>query len=106
MGDLKPFRDEIDALDEQLIDLLSRRFAVVRKVGELKAREGLDVVQSARAEEVLSRVASMAESKNLDPELMRKIWAMMIDQAHVIERQIKEQANNKESGHDRTGTDD
>ena len=89
MGSLKPFRDEIDALDEKLIDLLARRFEIVREVGALKAREGLDVVQSARAQQVLERVSAMAKAKGLDPVLMREIWAMMIARAHVIEEEIK-----------------
>ncbi len=91
MGSLKPFRDEIDALDEQLVTLLARRFAVVREVGRFKAGSDMDVVQSGRAEEVKNRVAEMARAKGLDAEFVRSIWSMMIDHAHVIEKEIKDE---------------
>jgi len=40
---LEQYRKEIDALDIELIDVLSRRIAVVKKVGELKAGTDISV---------------------------------------------------------------
>lgn len=88
MESLKPYRDQIDALDEQIVKLLIERFKVVRAVAELKARENIAVVQSNRAEEVKSRVAAMAEQGGLDGALLRNIYTLMIDHAHVIEDDI------------------
>lgn len=90
MESLKPYRAEIDKLDEQIVKLLIERFKVVRAVAELKARENIAVVQSARAEEVKSRAAAMAEAGGLDGTLLRNIYTLMIDHAHVIEDEIVE----------------
>lgn len=88
MESLKPHRAEIDKLDDQIVKLLIERFKVVRAVAELKARENIAVVQGARAEEVKSRVAAMAETGGLDGGLLRNIYTLMIDHAHVIEDEI------------------
>lgn len=88
MENLKPYRDQIDVLDEQIVKLLVERFKIVRAVAELKAREDIAVVQSDRAEQVKSRVAAMAEAGGLDGALLRNIYTLMIDQAHVIEDAI------------------
>ena len=87
------YRDEIDALDVELIDLLARRISIVRAVGALKSQEDLPVVQSVRAEEVKDRAASMAGAKGLDPDFIRAFYEMMIDHAHVLEHAIVDNAD-------------
>lgn len=88
MNELENYRREIDALDEKLIDLLVRRFQIVQAVGEYKGRTGTNVVQSERAEEVKNRVAQMAAAQGLSPDLVRKMYEMMIDHAHELEHKI------------------
>ena len=85
---LDPLRRRIDAVDDRLIDLLAERFAIVREVAVRKREEGLSVVQPERARLVIERNAERAAAKDLDPDLVRRIWTMMIDAAHVIEDRI------------------
>lgn len=93
MGDqipeeLEGYRVAIDALDVELIDNLAKRFDIVHRVGELKRREGLSVVQAKRAEEVKDRAAALGEARGLDPQFVRSLYEMMIDHAHVLEHEI------------------
>lgn len=90
MSELEEFRKEIDALDVELIDVLARRFEVVRAVGRFKAGTDISVVQPARAQAVKNRAAEMGEAKGLDPAFVRALYEMMIDYAHVIEDEILE----------------
>lgn len=85
MKTLQDYRAEIDVLDEKIVKLLAERFEIVHAVGELKAREGIEVVQTKRAEEVKDRVAAMAEAQGLDGGLLRAIYTLIIDHAHVVE---------------------
>jgi len=85
---LEDYRKEIDALDIELIDVLSRRIDVVRKVGELKAGTDVSVVQPARAQAVKNRAAEMGVSRGLDEAFVRKIYDLMIDHAHELEHDI------------------
>lgn len=91
---LEEFRKEIDALDIELVDVLARRFAVVRAVGRLKSGTDIAVVQPARAQAVKNRAAEMGEAKGLDPEFVRRLYGMMIDHAHELEDEILEAAKN------------
>jgi len=85
MKTLEDYRRDIDALDEKIVALIVERFGIVHQVGELKAREGIAVVQSVRAQAVKDRVAALAQAQGLDGELLRAIYALMIDHAHVLE---------------------
>ncbi|MCC6597879.1 MAG: chorismate mutase [Alphaproteobacteria bacterium] len=89
-AELERYRAEIDRLDTALIEALSRRFEIVRAVGILKAERNMEVVQSKRAQAVIDRAAALAQEKNLDPALIRKIYALMIDHAHKLENDILE----------------
>jgi chorismate mutase len=90
MEALKPYRKRIDELDNRIIDLLSERTDIVREVGAFKTRENIPVILQDRIEEVLDRVALMAEEKNLDVQLIRDIYASIIDYSCGIEASIRE----------------
>ena len=49
---MKPFRDRIDALDEQIIDLLVQREAIIREVGHFKYKENIPSVLQDRVDQV------------------------------------------------------
>ena len=59
--ELSPVRAEIDAIDSQLLDLLSRRARCAQQVGEIKARHGeADVIyRPEREAQVLRRIQDM-----------------------------------------------
>ena len=54
--DLGELRKQIDAIDQQILDLLNRRAAVVQQVGQVKLREGMDFHAPQREEEILERL--------------------------------------------------
>ncbi len=85
---LKPFRTEIDSLDNDIVALIGERFRIVKLVGEAKALHALSPVQPKRMDEVLDRVADLAKQNDLDPQFIRNLYAMMIDHAHTLEFDI------------------
>lgn len=90
--ELQAFRDEIDALDDALIELIARRYEIVKAVGHFKAKAGLAVVQSERAELVKESAAERARKHGLEPEFIRDIYARFIDHAHKLEHDILDKA--------------
>lgn len=87
---LKPYRDRIDALDDHILRLLAERTQIVREVGQIKARDGIALVQGARVDEVIGRCAAIAEQSNINPDLVRLLYQAIIDEAHRIEGEIIE----------------
>lgn len=92
MKDLEYYRTQIDEIDIELIDILARRFEIVRAVGALKSKTGLAVIQAERAEAVKNRAANMGQEKNLDPDFVRRLYTLMIDHAHDLEHDILEKS--------------
>ncbi len=88
METLKPYRARIDELDDRIIDLLAERMDIVREVGMVKARDHINTVQPDRVVEVRERNAERALKKGLNPNLVRKIYTLIIDEAHEVEQGI------------------
>lgn len=88
MEALKEQRARIDALDDKIVDLLAERMDVVREVGIIKARNNITLIQSDRVNEVRERCAERGAKKGLNPELVRRIYNEIIDEAHQMEQLI------------------
>ena len=85
---LKPLRDQIDALDEEIVRLLGQRVQVVRKVADAKHVNSLSVVRPKRMEVVLKKSEELAKNNNIKPEVIRHIYETLIDYAHELEQEI------------------
>ena len=85
MEALKPYRVRINVIDEQIIQLLRRRYDVIEDVAMLKARENIPAVLNDRIEEVREKAASLASEKGLDAEFIRKLYAQIIDHSCALE---------------------
>lgn len=75
---LKPYRAKIDALDDQIIDLLAERLKIIDDVAAIKAARDIPAVLEDRVNEVIERNAARAEEKGVDPELARRIYAVIV----------------------------
>lgn len=85
---LKPYRDRIDILDDQIVSLLADRLKICGEVGAHKALHGLSVVQPKRAQAVKTRNAQKGIARGLRPEFMEKMYALIIDEACILEENI------------------
>jgi isochorismate pyruvate lyase len=76
---LAPLRAEIDAIDAAMVDLIARRFDVVRRVIAVKRAEGLAALLPERVEDVVAKVSAAAAEKGVPPDLAEKLWRVLID---------------------------
>lgn len=88
MEALKVQRARIDALDDKIVDLLAERMDIVREVGLIKAKNNITLIQSDRVNEVRERCAERGAKQGLNPELVRRIYSEIIDEAHQMEQLI------------------
>ena len=85
---LKPLRDQIDVLDEEIVRLLGHRVQIVRKVAEAKHENNLSVVRPARMQIVLDKAEELGKKNDIEPAIVRHIYETLIDYAHELEQEI------------------
>ncbi len=76
--ELLEMRHSIDNIDAALIHLLAERFKQTRKVGELKARQGLPPADPAREANMIARLRSLAVDADLDPDFAEKFLNFLV----------------------------
>jgi chorismate mutase/prephenate dehydratase len=84
---LKPLRDRIDAIDEQLIALLNHRAAIALEVGEVKKQYNAPVFRPEREQQVISRLQSMSVGP-LEGDHISAIWREIMAASRSLERPV------------------
>lgn len=87
--ELLEVRQRIDEVDAHLVSLLSERFALTHRVGQLKARDGLSVVDPQRESEKLQTLRSMSVEQGLNPDLVEGLFAAIMAEAVRNHRRLK-----------------
>ncbi len=93
---LQTHRRRIDALDDKIVGLLVERYGIIEEVAVLKAEHGIPSVLPDRVTEVIERNAKTAAALGQDPDLIRRIYTLMVDEACALEDRLMEKpAENK-----------
>lgn len=82
---LTAYRAEIDYIDQKIVALFARRFAIASSVAALKRREGLAVRLQDRIDDVLDRVGVLAQENGAEPEAVRAIYRTVIETTCLFE---------------------
>lgn len=67
---LGPLREQIDALDREIVRLLNERAAIGIEIGQAKAARGLQIHDPERERDVLCRVAAANPGPVADEDLL------------------------------------
>lgn len=87
---LDTFREQLDRLDDQIVELISQRLAVCENVARYKRAERIPMMQPHRVEIVKRRAADRARAKGVDERFITKLYTLMIDEACRLEDVIIE----------------
>lgn len=91
--DLKEARNQIDALDAQLTQLLVQRFDICCQVARIKAKENLPVLHPAREDEVAARAAQAGQPYGEEiSQLFRAIMKTSVDIQEKLLTKLRENA--------------
>ncbi len=83
---IKKLREEIDEIDSQIIELISRRMNKVKDVGVLKKLLNLPPLDMNRFREVLNSRIELAEKAGLPRILIESLWNIFHEEALEIEK--------------------
>ena len=84
-GDLGALREQIDEVDKELCALLSRRFGIVRAIGEVKKEKGLPVLNEEREKAVLEKVRARAEKAD-EADALAGVYSAIMTEAKKLEK--------------------
>ena len=89
---LARYRNEIDALDLQLLELLNRRTKVVEEIGQVKAAMNLPVYEPKREEDVFRNVIEH-NGGPLTTDALKRIFERIIDEMRSLQRMRRQGEN-------------
>lgn len=81
---LNEIREEIDAIDNQVHDLLMQRSALVSSVAAAKKKEGLQIVQPAREARMMRRLLARHDGP-LPRETVIRIWRELVGSVALMQ---------------------
>ncbi len=88
MDFLQICRDDIDAIDRQILELLAKRFETVEKVGAYKKAHDLPPLQPERWRAVLESRRAWAEELALAPDFVESVWNRFHEYALELEKNV------------------
>jgi|TARA_B100001971_G_C17810931_1_gene344019 chorismate mutase len=78
---LENYRKELDIIDNQIIELLVKRFKVIDKVSEHKKKNNIEIIQKERMKEIYRKVEALAIESNLDPKFTHELFELIMNEA-------------------------
>ncbi|MCK8082736.1 bifunctional chorismate mutase/prephenate dehydrogenase [Vibrio sp. 1CM24A] len=84
--ELNELRDQIDAVDKQMLDLLAQRLALIEKVGEVKSEHGLPIYVPEREAAMLASRRQEAEKIGVPPQLIEDILRRTMRESYASEK--------------------
>ena len=76
--EIKPHRDAIDRLNDEIITLIAERQKAALAIGGVKKRYGKPVVDKLREQAILDKIREKAQAKGLDPDALERVFREII----------------------------
>tara|TARA_B100000378_G_scaffold186263_1_gene151045 strand:+ start:38 stop:328 length:291 start_codon:yes stop_codon:yes gene_type:complete len=74
---LNLLRIKLDKLDSQLLKIVKKRTAIIKKVLSLKEYKK-EIIDKKRITTILTKIKKESLKKNIDPKITHRIWKNMI----------------------------
>ena len=85
--DLTPFREKIDGLDRQLVELLNQRLTLAAEIGKVKRSAGGQIYVAEREDAVFRKVTELNQGPIKD-EALRAIYREIMSAAIALEQPL------------------
>jgi chorismate mutase len=87
---LEEAREEIDAANRKIVDDVRERMDAVLKVADIKNRDGKEIRDGKREEEVKQQFEELFEKKNMPSERGRELAEVLIETAVDVQEEVLE----------------
>ncbi|HTU77380.1 MAG TPA: chorismate mutase [Solirubrobacteraceae bacterium] len=87
-GGLEPFRERLDAVDEQIARLLGERFQICREVAHHKREHGIPMMQPERVAQVRERYLQRGAAASLPADFTAQLFEVLIAATCKLEDEL------------------
>lgn len=84
---IKELRKQIDELDNDLMELLSKRMRVCREIGQYKKEHNMTVLQTSRYNEILDKRGAQGSLCGMDPTFIKEVFEAIHEES--VRQQIE-----------------
>lgn len=74
MKEIRRLRSKLDEIDMEILELLMERMDIVKRIGLIKKRQNLPIIDKNREEEVYNNAAEFALKHDLDNIQIKSIF--------------------------------
>ena len=97
MNELEKLRIEVDKSNKKIIEEISNRFLITRKIGEIKASQNIVSFDKNREDIVLENVGELARNNNLNENMIKEIFKIIMKEVVLEHNKIKENNASKKN---------
>jgi len=83
---ISEFREKIDELDIQLLNILEERFEVCKKIGKYKLEKNIPIEDKQREQEIIQ---SKCEKTELPEDFVKRLFSLIFEESKKLQREIK-----------------
>jgi chorismate mutase len=83
---LAELREEIESIDREIVELIARRTYVAETVAQVKDERGMPTTDEQQEERVMERAGENAERFDVDANLVKAIFRLLIELNKIEQR--------------------
>ena len=87
--DLDELREEIQTIDREIVELIAQRTYVAEGIAAVKREKGLPTTDESQEEAVMERAGDNAEQFDVDANLVKAIFRLLIELNKVEQRESR-----------------
>ncbi|ELZ09185.1 MULTISPECIES: chorismate mutase [Natrialba] len=85
--DLEELREEIETIDQEIVELIAQRTYVADTIAAVKDEKDLPTTDEKQEEQVMERAGQNAEQFDVDANLVKAIFRLLIELNKVEQRE-------------------
>ncbi len=86
MQTLLQLREQINQIDSELIEKLAIRQQLSREIGEIKLRQGMEVINPVREEELYALYETLSLQYGLEPTFVKTLFKLIIEYCRAVQK--------------------
>jgi chorismate mutase len=86
METIKQLREEIEKVDTEIIEKIVKRRSLAKKIGELKANSGINVLDLSREQHLMQLYEKLCQEHQLNTNTIKEIFRLIIADCRSVQK--------------------